>query len=121
MHGSELTYSGDPVKRAIYLRIKEADPAAMARALWQEVDEEVCRCKELYQTAYQQAYEANRERVGLREEMKNGRFWEYVQLEQRLSDLADEIAMSRALEEASQVRLTSDLEEAFPDLRLDRG
>lgn len=116
MYGSELTYSGDPVKRAIYLKIEETDPEALFKACWSEVNEHVTRCKEIYDDAYDATYEANKEKVGLREEMKNGRFWEYMQRMRRLEAIADEVAMAAALEAASQVRLTSDLDAKLDEL-----
>ena len=116
MYGSELTYSGDPVKRAIYLKIEETDPEALFKACWSEVDGHVTRCKEIYDYAYDAAYEANRERVGLREEMKSGRFWEYMQRMHRLEEISAEAARAAALEAASQVRLTSDLDAKLDEL-----
>lgn len=108
MFWTGATYSGDPVKRAIFLKIEENDPEAMARACTSEVSEAVARCKRIYDETYEAACEANGERVGLREEMKNGRFWEYTQRMRQLEATADEVAMAAALEAASQVRLTSD-------------
>ena len=117
MYGSELTYSGDPIKRAAYLRIQEEDPEAMARARWSEVDEAVSRCKRVYDDTYEATWEAGRRAAGLAEEMKSGAFREYMVRARQLEEASEEAAMAAALEAASQVRLTSDLDGCLEELR----